>query len=292
MTQRPRQPAAAFPGQGLDPRDVAAVLDAHAGSPLVRALADRTGRARWADADLRDTRLAQPAVVVASVLAARACGRRWHAAVGHSLGELSAAVIAGAIDDLDALDLAVTRAHLGHQAQQRRPGQMLVVMRLTDEQTEWLRRAAVAEAGGVLEVAVVNGPGQTVLSGDVVTTEAALTIAARLGGVARPLPITGGYHTPLLFDAVQPFAEALRAVCRPTVVPLVSSTQARALEGVDDIVEALARSLVLPVRWERAVAATLALGADGLVDVGPGRTLANLAAHAPELRTTPAGDPG
>lgn len=290
MTQRHRRPAAACPGQGLDPRDVAAVLDADPGAPLVRALAARTGCTRWADADLRDTRLAQPAVVVATVLAARACDLPWAAAVGHSLGELSAAVIAGAIDEADALELAIIRAQLGHEAQERRPGQMLVVMRLDEHQIEWLRRVAVAQSGGVLELAVVNGPRQVVLSGDLAATGAALALAAELGGVARALPIGGAYHTPLLHGAVEPFAEALRAVCRRPVLPLVSSTQARVLLEVEDVVEALARSLVLPVRWERAVSATLAVGADGLVDVGPGQTLANLADHHPGLRTEAAID--
>ena len=177
--------AAACPGQGVDPRDVAAALARCEADPLVARLADQVPGQAWADADLRDTRLAQPAVFVASVAEARRDGRRWAATVGHSLGELAAAVLAGALDADDGFDLVVARAELGHAAHAERPGRMVVVMRLGADEVEWVRRAAIGTAGGVLELAVANGPGQVVLSGDAATADAAVALAGEIGGVAR-----------------------------------------------------------------------------------------------------------
>lgn len=277
--------ALACPGQGVDPRDVARVLENHRDHPLVLALARHTARRRWADADLTDTRLAQPAIVCASVLAGAARQADACAAVGHSLGELAAAALAGAFTAEDALELAVERARLGSACHEQRPGLMLVVMRLDEAGVERLRNDAIADCGGTLDLAVVNGVGQLVLSGDARTAEHAVGLAAGRGAVARPLPIGGAYHSELVADAVEPFRRALAAVTRAPDVPVVSCTSAQALTTAQAVVDGLAGSLVLPVRWPKAVAAALATGADHLVDVGPGRTLANLANHDPTLAT-------
>jgi len=285
------EPGAAivFPGQGVEPYDLARILTEHAGHELVDALREALARVgvgldtAWDALDLADTRVAQPAVYVASVVQATAgAPPPYVAAAGHSLGELSACAFAGVFDPIDGLALVVERAAIGHAAQARRPGRMLVVMRLDEPAVEWVRRSVVARGVGVLEVAVVNGPGQFVLSGDLEATEVALDVIADAGGVGRPLTIGGGYHSPLLVDAVEPFAAAVRRVARrDPAVPLVSCTTRAVLRAVDEVPEALARSLVLPVRWVETVAALAALGARSVVDAGPSRTLCNLARFAP-----------
>jgi len=280
--------AVAFPGQGIDPVDLARILTDHAGDPLVEGLADRLGTSAWRDLDLADTRQAQPAILVAGLVAARAgvTADEVVAVAGHSFGEITALAFAGAIDPDDAVDLVRRRADLCHAAHERRPGAMLVVMRVADADLEWIRRQAVAATGASLELAVVNGPGQVVLSGDRAAIDHAAAAVTAQEGVARVLAIGGSYHSPLLAEQVPAYAEAVRAALRSAPrVPLVSCTTHATLTEVDDLVPALARALVLPVRWIDTMDAVAALGVDAVVDAGPGRTLVNLARHTPLLPT-------
>lgn len=279
--------AMAFPGQGVDPVDLGTVLTDHADHPLVARLADHLGTTAWHELDVADTRVAQPAVYVAGLVQAAATGpapARCVAAFGHSLGELAAFAFAGAYPADVGLDLVVRRAELGHRAHERRPGRMLVVMRLDAPQVEFVRRTVVAAGHGVLELAVVNGPGQFVLSGDAAAAEAALDVIAAEGGVGRAMPIGGAYHSPLLAGAVPGFADAVHAAVRADpAIPVVSCTTARAIRHRADIPSVLARALVLPVRWEPTLAAVGDLGATSAVDAGPSQTLTNLARFASVL---------
>jgi [acyl-carrier-protein] S-malonyltransferase len=275
----------AFPGQGVDPTDLARVLGDHDGDPLVQRLAGLLGTDAWATLDLLDTRVAQPAVFVASLVQAAATPIEVAAVFGHSLGELSACAYAGAFSPSDGLDLVVRRAELGHAAHERRPGRMVVVMRLDAPAVEWVRRSVVARGAGVLELAVVNGPGQFVLSGDLEATAIALDLIAEAGGVGRPLAIGGGYHSPLLAEAVAPLTEAIEAIVGPgdLTVPFVSCTSQTIVRSAAELPVVLARSLVLPVRWVETVQAVRALGVTAAVDAGPSQTLANLAKFSPVI---------
>lgn len=281
--------AITFPGQGVEPFDLARILGSHRDHPLVDRLAAVVGTDSWATLDLLDTRIAQPAVYTASVVQAFAEGSieptSFVAAAGHSLGELSAFAYAGAFDPLAGLDLVVRRAELGHEQHRRRPGRMLVVMRLDEPAVEWVRRSVVALGGGVLEIAVVNGPGQFVLSGDVEATAIAMDLIAAAGGVGRPLTIGGAYHSPLMADAVDALADAITAMeLRDPAIPVVSCTTHAVVRSSDQIAASLSRALVLPVRWVETVEALVALGATIALDAGPSRTLANLARYAPILK--------
>lgn len=278
--------AVAFPGQGVDPVDLARILDEHADEEPVARLRALLGGDDWRGLDLTDTRVAQPAILTAGLVAAgsQVEAASVEAVVGHSFGEITALAFAGALEPAEAIELVRTRAELCHAEHERRPGRMIVVMRLDDVTLEWVRRRAIAEAGGSLEVAVVNGPGQVVLSGDEATAAAAVAAATALDGVARPLAIGGAYHSPLLAGAVDAFTEAVaEALAGPPRVPLVSCTTQDVLTDVDAVAASLGRALVLPVRWEATMAAVAALGVDRIVDAGPGRTLVNLARHTPTI---------
>ncbi len=279
--------AVAFPGQGVDPVDTGRILDEHRTHPLVRDLAAHLGTSDWAALDLSDTRVAQPAVYAASLLSAhdaRAAGELDPVAVtGHSLGELAALAFAEVYTDEAGLALAVRRAALGHSVQTARPGAMTVVLRLDAATVEDVRRQATS-AGGVLAIAVENGPEQFVLSGDRAAAEHARDLAERRGGVARLLGIGGAFHSPLMTEAAEQFATAARAVIeRDPTVPAVSSTAHRALTPDDDIATVLGQSLVRPVRWPATLEALAASGATEGLDTGPGATLANLARFTPTL---------
>ena len=276
--------AIAFPGQGGDWGAAVATLAERADHPLVAALADRLGTDRFDELDGLDTRNAQPAIYVAGLVGQAAGLDGVGVAVGHSLGEITAAAWAGAIDAEAGLDVMVERGQLGHRANATRPGAMTAVNRWDETRVEELRAAVIEELGGVLEVAVVNSPTQIVLSGDAELVRAATDRANAEGAVARALPIGGAYHSSLLADAVDGFRSLLAgAVVRPPRVPVVSSTLQRPLTTVDELVDGLARSLVLPVHWPRTTEAVAAAGATQAVEAGPGDTLRRLARFAPAL---------
>ncbi len=276
--------AIAFPGQGGDWSAAVATLAERADDPLVAALADRLGTDRWSELDGLDTRNAQPVIYVAGLVGPAAAVEGVAVAVGHSLGEITAAAWAGAIDAEAGLDVMVERGQLGHRANASRPGAMTAVNRWDEARVEELRSGVLDELGGVLEVAVVNSPTQIVLSGDAALVAAATERANADGAVARALPIGGAYHSSLLTDAVDGFRALLAdAVVRAPRVPVVSSTLQRPLTTVDELVDGLARSLVLPVHWPRTVDAVVAAGATRAVEAGPGDTLRRLARFAPAL---------
>lgn len=282
--------AVAFPGQGGDWAATVSVLGGQGAHPLVAALAERLGTDQWQDLDGLDTANAQPAVYVAGLVGPAAWSKidgtaEFGVAVGHSLGEITAAAFAGAIEPLAGLDLVVARAQLGRAGQGYRPGAMAAVMRRNHADVDWLRRRVLASAPGVLEVGVTNSPMQQVLSGDADLVDRAVALANEEGAVARRLPIGGAYHSPLMAPAVDSFRRrAAAAVTAEPTMPLVCATAGRTVMTGDDLVEVLARSLVLPVDWPAAVAATVALGAGSIVDAGPGDTIARLGRH---LRALP-----
>ncbi len=283
--------AIGFPGQGGDWRAGVATLEAVPAHPLVRALADRLGTGTWQELDPLDTRNAQPVTYVAGLVgdAAPHPPPLVAVAIGHSLGEITAAAWAGAIDPIDGLDLMVARGRIGHELHRERPGAMVAVMRWDGARVEWLRRRVLAEVPGVLEVAVVNSDTQRVLSGDALLVERALELANAEGAVARRLPIGGAYHSPLLVPGVDRFERQVHeAVQRDPRVPVVSSTSPRPHVEAADLAESLVRSLVLPVDWPAAVAAAAGAGAERLLDAGPGDTLTRLARFLPDL---PASEP-
>jgi [acyl-carrier-protein] S-malonyltransferase len=286
--------AIAFPGQGGDWNAAIATLASAPAHPLVRALADRLGTDAWQQLDGLDTRNAQPVVYVAGLVGPASVARTTSdvdvaVAVGHSLGELTAAAWAGALDPVDGLDLMVERGALGHRLHADRPGAMVAVNRWSRAQVDELRRSVEADLDGTLEVAVVNSPTQIVLSGDAALVDAATARANAAGAVARRLPIGGAYHSSLLAPAVPGFRARLATAVRATPsVPVVSSTLQRPLTTVEDLVDGLAQSLVLAVDWPATVETVVALGPTRALEAGPGDTLGRLARFAPALEIVPA----
>ncbi len=269
--------AVGFPGQGGDWRAAIEVLATEAKHPLVAQLADRLGSDRWHDLDGLDTRNAQPVVFVSGLVGSAAGLTDVDAVIGHSLGEITAAAWAGAIEHEAGLDLVVARAALGHEQHAARAGAMAVVMRWTVAEVEWLRRQVLAGSPGVLDVAVVNSPEQLVLSGDQALVHQAVELAVAGGAVARFLPVGGAYHSPLMVPTLDAFrSQVRRAVTAEPRIPLVSSTSARVVDGADDLIDVLVRSLVLPVRWPDAAAVLADLGVTDVIDGGPGDTLVRL----------------
>lgn len=277
--------ALAFPGQGGDWAAGLEILGRHRQDPLVRLLADHLKTESWGELDPLDTRNAQPIIYTAGLLAASELDTALvTVAMGHSLGEITAAAWAAAISPEAGLELMVARAQLGSDAQQSRPASMAVVMRLDTIQLEWLRRAVVGTNAGILEVAVKNSSTQHVLTGDAALVQIAVREANAAGAVARLLPIGGGYHCSILAPQVDSFRLAVEtAVSRDPSIPVIGSTMAGPWRTRADLVELLTRSLVLPVDWPMAVRTAVAEGARAIVDAGPGDTLTRLAKYLPSL---------
>ncbi|HEV7719895.1 MAG TPA: ACP S-malonyltransferase [Iamia sp.] len=290
--------ALAFPGQGVDPVATVAVLEREPDHPLValarELAAPHVDGAALTPRLLADTRVAQPCVVAAGLVAAEGHDLG-PVVVGHSLGEITACAAAGVLAGGDAVRLVALRAEIGIRATAGRPGMMVAVMRLDHDAIEWIRRLAVGRTGGLLDVAVVNSERQVVLTGDEEAARAAIDLAFEAGGKARRLGIGGAFHSPLLAPAIEEFEAAVVAAApqRPAV-PVVCSTGPVLTEAAE-VAPALAASLVRPVDWPRAVARAVALGAEGVVDAGPGETLRNLSEHfvsPPTRALVPAGGDG
>lgn len=276
--------AIAFPGQGGDWRAVVARLEQHPSHALVGALAERLGTGAWSSLDGADTAIAQPAIYVAGLVGEVAERTDPVLAMGHSLGELTAAAWAGALDPEGGLDAMVVRGRLGRDLQAARPGAMVAINRWSRPEVEALAAEVCGAGPEVLEVAVVNSPTQIVLSGDLAAIERVGELANERGAVARRLPIGGAYHSSLMEPARERFRDVVRsAVVAEPRVPVLSSTLHAPLRTIDELVEGLAASLVRAVDWPATVAAAVALGASDAIEAGPGDTLARLSRFAPEL---------
>lgn len=261
--------AVLFPGQGSHEEGMRDTVAAHAPDLLERCL-ELVGEDPFPRAG-DSTRFAQPAIFCASVA-------RWRAAnlsdppvavAGHSLGEFSALVAAGALDAFEGLELVVVRGRLMADAGEHAGGgAMLAVLGGEDEAVHALA------AKHDVTVANENAPGQLVLSGPTDALDAVTEEAQADGMRAMQLGVAGAFHSPIVAPAEPPFREALeQATFREPQVQVISGmTAAPMTDPVDDLAGALTR----PVRWKDTMQALAALGAERFLDAGPGQVLAKL----------------
>ena len=227
--------------------------------------------------ELADTYNQQPAVLAASVAVLRAVGDRLPipaVVAGHSLGEYTALVAAGALEYAEALRLVRERGRLMRLAGERSPGGMAAVLGLDDATVE----AVCAETDGV-QVANYNAPGQVVVSGTGLGVERATARLEALGArrVVR-LPITIAAHSQLMASVADSFHQAvLAASFSDARVPVVANVSARGISSVAEIRAELAEQLTSPVRWTESVAAMAASGVRSFYEIGPGSVLTGLA---------------
>jgi [acyl-carrier-protein] S-malonyltransferase len=276
-----------FPGQVFDAGLLASVLEPMRDEPLVQRLADLLGTDQWADLDATDASIAGPCTLVAGLLTARRLVDRSRvgAAAGHSFGEITAVAYAGGLSDEDALAIVRARGEVCREANRARPGQMIAVMGLDFTEVDWIRRVAVAAAGGVLEFGGINDRSQFVLTGDRATVEAATGLLAEAQALVVPLPIPGAFHSPVMHTGVPAFAEVVeRAAVAPLEFPVYSTIDLRRHDHGEDFRSLIVRALVMPVRWREVTEALRADGFTTAVDAGPGETLAKLGRRSKVLR--------
>ncbi len=236
------------------------------------------------EAVLERTLEAQLAVFLQSLMAWEAVAGELDeppvAFAGHSLGQLSALVAAGVLSLEDGARLVARRAAATQAAADRSPGKMAALVGAELEQAE----AACADVHRAW-VANDNAPGQVVIGGTPSGVEAAGARAKELG-VRRviPLNVGGAFHTPLFAEASQSLRPVLASTpFAPAQAPVVSNVDAEPHSDPSDWPDQLARHLVSPVRWRQCLLTLERLGADSLIEVGPGNVLAGLA-----RRTLPA----
>jgi malonyl CoA-acyl carrier protein transacylase len=216
------------------------------------------------------TRFAQPAIFCASLAGwkERPPFMRPVALAGHSLGELSALVAAGALEQSAGLRMAVRRGELMASASDGRDEGMLAVLGAPEEA---ITRLAHEHE---LVLANDNAPGQVVLTGLTERLRAAARAAREQRVRAIVLDVAGAFHSPSMAGAVEPFRAELDLVeLSPPAIPVISGASARPFA---DVRAELAAAIVTPVRWRETMLALAGLGADTFVDFGPGEVLARL----------------
>ena len=248
------------------------------------------------EADLNRTDRTQPAMLTAGVAVWRAWvgrgGPEPLAMAGHSLGEYTALVCAGALGFEDAVRLVRLRGELMQSAVPEGAGAMAAVLGLDDAGVE--AACAEASAAGVVEAVNFNAPGQVVIAGAARAVERAIELA-RAGGARRAvaLPVSVPSHCKLMAPAAEALAGALAEVAIGTPrVPVFHNVDAETRSDPDAIRRALSEQVHRPVRWVQCVGAMRAAGAQLLVEAGPGRVLAGLVKRIDkEARGVAADDP-
>lgn len=285
MTQR-NLTAFVFPGQGA--QYVGMGKDLYDNYPLARELMLAANKElgfsitdimfEGANEDLRQTRVTQPAIFLHSVVACRLMNQmRPDMVAGHSLGEFSALVIAGALDMGDALHLVSERALAMQEACEICPGAMAAVLGMADDKVADICNQ-ICDSSAIVVAANYNCPGQVVISGSEAGVELACKALKEAGAKrALKLPVGGAFHSPLM----QPAAERLQKAIMNTqfhtpICPIYQNVSARAEKDKHTIQSQLLEQLTSPVRWTQSVQQMIADGATRFYEFGPGDVLKGL----------------
>ncbi len=228
------------------------------------------------DEDLKQTKVTQPAIFLHSVILAKALGESFQPAMvaGHSLGEFSALVSAGALSFEDGLKLVAQRANAMQKACEAQPATMAAILGLDDETVE----KVCAQVEDVVVAANYNCPGQLVISGTIEGVDKACALLTEAGAKrALKLNVGGAFHSPLMEPAKLELQAAIEATeIKAPVCPIYQNVDAKAYTEPADIKANLIAQLTGAVRWTQTVQHMLADGAEAFVEVGPGNVLQGL----------------
>lgn len=228
------------------------------------------------DEDLRQTKVTQPAIFLHSVILAKTLGEEFapEMVAGHSLGEFSALVAAGALSFEDGLRLVSARAMAMQKACEMKPSTMAAVLALPDATVEEI----CAGIDGVVVCANYNCPGQIVISGEEPAIDAACEKLLAAGAKrAMKLKVGGAFHSPCMEPARAELAEAIENTQFNTpVCPVYQNVDAKPHTDAAEIKANLLVQLTAPVRWTQSVQNMVADGATEFVELGPGKVLQGL----------------
>ena len=273
-----------FPGQGA--QFVGMGKDLHDSSPLAKELFERANQIlgfriinlmfSGTDEDLKQTKVTQPAIFLHSVILAKVLGNDFKPdmVAGHSLGEFSALVAAGALSFDDGLKLVSARAMAMQKACELQPSTMAAVLGLDDAKVEEI----CSSIDEVVVTANYNCPGQLVISGSVKGIEIACEKLKEAGARrALKLAVSGAFHSPLMESARQELEVAINATpFNKPVCPIYQNVTAQPTSNPEEIKKNLVAQLTAPVRWTQTVQNMIADGATEFVELGPGNVLQGL----------------
>ena len=286
-TEEANKRAYVFPGQGSQSvgmgtelfessraaRETFEEADDSLGFPLSRLIFEGPAQ------DLQNTANSQPAIMTMSV----AAWRTWQemqgpetmnakAVAGHSLGEYTSLVAADVIDFSDAVKLVRRRGELMNQAAVNRPGAMAAILGLNE-----LAFAQICDETGV-ELANINTDDQIVISGDKIAVARAMDLASARGAKKTiPLPVSGAFHSSLMFEAASGLADAVQVLnLKEPKMPIVGNCDSRLLSTSDEIRSELVNGLCQCVQWKDSIRHLVDSGVTQFVEFGSGGVLAGL----------------
>lgn len=234
------------------------------------------------DEELKQTRVTQPAVFLHSVISAICLGDDFQPDMvgGHSLGEFSALVAAGALSFEDGLRLVHARALAMQKACEVAPGTMAAIIALPDDTIESICSEVSAEGNGVVVPANYNCPGQLVISGNVEAVNAACDKLKAAGAKrALVLPVGGAFHSPLMQPAAEELQKAIEEVEFKTPrCPIYQNVDAQAHTDAAEIKQNLMAQLTASVKWTQEVNNMIEAGATEFTECGPGKALQGMIA--------------
>lgn len=273
-----------FPGQGA--QFVGMGKDLYDNNPEAREMFEKANEVlgfritdlmfNGTEEDLKQTKVTQPAIFLHSVILAKSLGDGFKPdmVAGHSLGEFSALVAAGAMSFEDGLRLVATRAMTMQKACEANPSTMAAVLALPDEKVEEL----CAEVDDIVAPANYNCPGQVVISGTNAGIDAACEKMLAAGARrALKLKVGGAFHSPLMAPAKEELTRAIDATeFKTPVCPVYQNVDGKPHTNPEEIKANLIEQLTAPVRWTQDVQAMIADGATDFVELGPGKVLQGL----------------
>ncbi len=273
-----------FPGQGA--QFVGMGKDLYDNNPVAREMFEKANEIlgfritdlmfEGTDEDLKQTKVTQPAIFLHSVILAKTLGNDFNPdmVAGHSLGEFSALVAAGALSFEDGLRLVSARAQAMQKACELKPSTMAAVLALPDEKVEEICESV----DGVVVCANYNCPGQIVISGEEAAIDAACEKMLAAGAKrALKLKVGGAFHSPCMEPARAELAEAISATeIHTPVCPVYQNVDALPHTDPAEIKALLVAQLTAPVRWTQTVKNMIADGATEFVELGPGKVLQGL----------------
>jgi [acyl-carrier-protein] S-malonyltransferase len=290
------QTAYIFPGQGS--QYVGMGKELYESNPAAKELFDRADEIlgfslskicfEGPETELKQTKNTQPAIFLHSIILVKVLNAREAVmAAGHSLGEYSALVYAGAMSFEDGLKIVRLRGELMQRAGEEQPGTMAAVMGIDKPALENICRQA-SEAG-IVQCANFNSPGQIVISGSVLGVRKAMDLAKSNGAkLVKELVVSGAFHSPLMQSAKENLQNALQKVTiNNTAFPIYANVTAKPVTKADEIRKLLVDQLTNPVRWDEAVQQMVADGAGKFIEIGPGKVLQGLVKRiAPAVETS------
>jgi len=276
-----------FPGQGSQSTGMG--LDLYNSYPAARAVFDVADASlgfslsrlcfEGPDEELTKTHNVQPAILVVSIACLKALEAENIAnfpspvfIAGHSLGEYTALVVAGALDLTDAVLLVRERGRLMYEAGLKNPGSMLAVIGLDEVTVKDISFRSETQ------ISNINCPGQIVISGAAQALAEAHKLAKIKGArVLIPLKVSGAFHSPLMEPIIAEFSEVVsRFKFHPPAIPVISNVTARPLADVDSIKEELVKQLRNCIQWQGSVEYMMNRGVTTFYEIGPGRVLSGL----------------